>query len=710
MKTIILLALTLQLSAVALAQTVSSSVPPTAPQIADVRSGELHLKGYFWKPAGPGPFPAILFNRASPVGDFPNYLDPPEGISSLGPVVIENPAIHNIYVDGSWNNDNPAALSKENIDAATQGIVDSDYFSAASQYGVSPPSFSGSDEKGGDFPCGPLPITAGVTSAAMISTWLACELAQAAPEGPTLGGFDAPDDNALYMVYLPKGTTFAEHSCSGIHLWAITTTIDFVFPVFVPAPQTVAFAVIPADCAASQANPLDAISKAASHEMIEAATDRIVPGPLVPFSLGWIDRSQSPVDQLSTGEAADLCAQGGRQPTPPVRLINGILVATYWSNADQTCVPLGFAIGLDESGLPATVPHTATLNGKTVTLPFKDNLEVGSAVSFSYPNPVSDPNPAIRYVTSDPGQTLTISAPVSDVAVYTRQFFLTTSTAPSFLAGIDPSLTPSGWHDDGQVISLDTSTPIETGPGTRYRFDHWSGDVSALTTHTSVTMTSPKTTIANYVLQFLLTVQTNGLGTNLTHIFNSSGELGTANDTNPLVVWIDAVKTGTLTADANVNGAGGAQYFFQGFVPPPPTALTSPFTTTAVYKTMAQLIDDGLSSGGISGPGAQGVANALKQKFAAIQHDLGVPHYGPALGDLKAFINQVDAQCCVPSPGKKITSVLAKTLKLDALLVYHNALCTAAAIHEISPTQAADDYSYYSSLVSSLGGTVLPPC
>jgi carboxymethylenebutenolidase len=69
MKTIIMFAVALRLSAVALAQTVSPSVPSPAPQIIDVRSGELHLKGYFWKPAGPKPFPAILFNHGSGAED-----------------------------------------------------------------------------------------------------------------------------------------------------------------------------------------------------------------------------------------------------------------------------------------------------------------------------------------------------------------------------------------------------------------------------------------------------------------------------------------------------------------------------------------------------------------------------------------------------------------------------------------------------------------
>jgi carboxymethylenebutenolidase len=92
MKTIIVLALASQLSAVALAQTVSPSTPPAAPQIADVRSGELHLKGYFWKPAGPGPFPAILFNHGSGADD-PQHTagrTMAEAASDLAPIFLKH--------------------------------------------------------------------------------------------------------------------------------------------------------------------------------------------------------------------------------------------------------------------------------------------------------------------------------------------------------------------------------------------------------------------------------------------------------------------------------------------------------------------------------------------------------------------------------------------------------------------------------------------
>ena len=66
-------ALTGRNSTVILAQvsSLSSSQQPLAPapEIVDVPSGALHLKGYLWKPAGRGPFPAVLFNHGSGAED-----------------------------------------------------------------------------------------------------------------------------------------------------------------------------------------------------------------------------------------------------------------------------------------------------------------------------------------------------------------------------------------------------------------------------------------------------------------------------------------------------------------------------------------------------------------------------------------------------------------------------------------------------------------
>jgi len=51
----------LLLSLSALAQSPQSM----APQVVKFASGKLRLNGYLWKPAGTGPFPAVLFNHGS---------------------------------------------------------------------------------------------------------------------------------------------------------------------------------------------------------------------------------------------------------------------------------------------------------------------------------------------------------------------------------------------------------------------------------------------------------------------------------------------------------------------------------------------------------------------------------------------------------------------------------------------------------------------
>jgi carboxymethylenebutenolidase len=89
---VIALAVTLQLSSVALNQTGSSSSTSAAPQIVEVRSSELHLKGYFWKPVGPGPFPVILFNHGSGAED-PQHTagrTMAEAASDLAPIFLKH--------------------------------------------------------------------------------------------------------------------------------------------------------------------------------------------------------------------------------------------------------------------------------------------------------------------------------------------------------------------------------------------------------------------------------------------------------------------------------------------------------------------------------------------------------------------------------------------------------------------------------------------
>jgi hypothetical protein len=699
--------------------------------------------------------------------------------------VIHNPHIFNVYWADDWNSSNPPQFNTSAINNFTTALAGSNYFAAAAQYGVGSASFAGSHVASA---CG---SPGSSESFAAILAWITCEV-----QVPGTG-VPYPDDNSLYNVWLPHGTSVSEAgpNCSGFgayHFMSAALTIHVVLFVPVPDIQDYAFTVLPTDCANGSFDNLTAL---ASHEIIEASTD---PN----FGLGWIDLSTfdfHALDQIAKeGEAADICEPGaGAVPMPPVRLNNGVEVAPYWSNAAGACFPATHQVTLDQAGLPNTVPHTVSITGAAITgdtnshtfpVPFTMQVVDGGTFSFSYPSPVSDPNPGIRYVTADPGGSETLTADFSHTATYAQQDFLTVNTnagPPS-----PPSLTVSGWQPDGSTVSL-TTDPLLSTPPDRWRFDHWSGDVSAVTPATSIVMNGPKTATANYVLQHdltfdqagipgfpwtvtmdgtthsgpystwfdkgtshtfsyqspvpgtsgnqyvltgtsepsplsatstrtvigtyktqhLLTVNTTGLPSpNLATITNSGTSLGTANDSTPLAVWLDDGTVLNLDADANVNGANGIQYFNQGFLPVPPPTLLAPFATTVTYETVAQLIDDAIASGGISGPGAAGQAVAFKQQFAAVQADMAVHNYAQALLDLQSFISHAQAQCCQPTSGKKLSPATAKTFELDASLVYHNALCLARAATQITAATASADYTYYTTLVSSLGGSVLPPC
>lgn len=615
--------------------------------------------------------------------------------------VLEHPAIHNLYLSRTWDSDNPANLSSSAIDDFTRKLVSDGYFDSAGQYGVHSASFTGSD---GQARICPSPIVDGVTAFGTLIAWLVCETSASPIPFTTFTGIPGADDNTLYMVYLPVGAQVNDldlvKSCDSFaayHFNADTPSWDTFLDVPFVHNRDLVFAVIPAECAHRS---FDSLTALASHEIIEAATDPDI-------AKGWIDDSQEVIngDILSKGEAADICEPNeGDFPAPPVVMPDGLLVSPYWSNLAGTCVPIIRHINLDEMGLPTSVPHTATFDGQSVVLPFNASFGDGTTHTYSFASPVNDPNPGIRYITDGSTRTIDGSKDVHDVATYTTQFFLTVQAAPQAAAIQDTRLTLSAWEDSGSSVTVSTDSQIVLDANNRYVFDHWSGDASGTAPLTAILMDRPKTATATYVLQHLVTVNVSGLDTNGTTITNGATTLGTASASTPLVVYVNDGPL-ALDASANVNGPDGTQYFFQGFSPAAPTTLAAPFTTTAQYKTVAQLIADALANGGISGPGASGEANAFTQQFSAVQADMAGHRYAQALSDLQSFISHVQAQS-----GKKVTTSTAQTLQLDALLVYHSTLCLAASAGQITPATIAADYANYSVLVTRLGGTVLPPC
>jgi hypothetical protein len=150
----------------------------------------------------------------------------------------------------------------------------------------------------------------------------------------------APDGNTVYMFYFPSTTTitgFVGQSCQlygGYHFNQVYA--DGKTPIY--------YAVLP-DCAAGSPYELEALTVAASHELIEAVSD---PAPNTGWSLDtspYPDAGTTPIEfrndpwlSLGYGEIADNCAGTG------LTLDGGTVVQRIWSNSAATgghdpCVP-----------------------------------------------------------------------------------------------------------------------------------------------------------------------------------------------------------------------------------------------------------------------------------------------------------------------------------------------------------------------------------
>jgi hypothetical protein len=150
----------------------------------------------------------------------------------------------------------------------------------------------------------------------------------------------APDGNTVYMFYFPSTTTvtgFVGPSCqvySGYHFNQVY--VDGTTPIY--------YAVLP-DCAAGSPYELEAVTVAASHELVEATSD---PAPNTGWSLDtspYPDAGTTPIEfrndpwlSLGYGEIADNCE--GTEWT----LDGGTFVQRIWSNSAATgghdpCVP-----------------------------------------------------------------------------------------------------------------------------------------------------------------------------------------------------------------------------------------------------------------------------------------------------------------------------------------------------------------------------------
>jgi uncharacterized repeat protein (TIGR02543 family) len=128
----------------------------------------------------------------------------------------------------------------------------------------------------------------------------------------------------------------------------------------------------------------------------------------------------------------------------------------------------------------------------------------GEAVSVSAPAEVGvskDSRDVFRdwsgdYSGKDPQISVVMDAPKQIAAQYATQYRLTVFSTTGSPQG-------SGWYDAGSSASFSVTSPVSVEGfmgmlGGKYVFDHWSGDSTATSSSTSITMDGPRTVTAEW--------------------------------------------------------------------------------------------------------------------------------------------------------------------------------------------------------------------
>jgi hypothetical protein len=274
---------------------------------------------------------------------------PPNRLDANQSVVLSSPRVRNLYWDDSWNSRSAHdGFHRGSINHATEAMLTAGYLRPAAQYGVGTGTYRGSFSPSPL--CGPTRAPTSVHSAAIVA-WVTC-MATVPFTGVPHPTPRVPVSNDLYVVYLPARTSItSDIDIPGISLFGqsfgpfsfalnFSSCTDFhayhSFSISGNGPFP--FAVVPTRCFRNDSHPLKGITRVASHEIVEAATD---PVP----QAGRFDNSAT----FRFAEAGDICQKGGAAETPGKTLtgtaaVGGVpipvdvFVSSYWSNSAGACV------------------------------------------------------------------------------------------------------------------------------------------------------------------------------------------------------------------------------------------------------------------------------------------------------------------------------------------------------------------------------------
>jgi hypothetical protein len=170
-----------------------------------------------------------------------------------------------------------------------------------------------------------------------------------------------------------------------------------------------------------------------------------------------------------------------------------------------------------------------------------------------------------------------MTGPKTAIANWKTQFLLTVESSPANVSG----LSGFGWYDSGSEATFSAVAVLPATANTRLMFEHWSGDYSGQSTTGQLLMERPKTVKANFLAQFLLTVQYNpasiSSGYNESHAgwydVNSNVQLGPA----PSIVNLSSVERLSFVGWTNSNSTSSNPSYT--------VVMDQPLTITLSYKT-----------------------------------------------------------------------------------------------------------------------------
>jgi hypothetical protein len=253
-----------------------------------------------------------------------------------------------------------------------------------------------------------------------------------------------------------------------------------------------------------------------------------------------------------------------------------------------------YLVTLLQSGLASDADgNVVTVNGSGKVyggLPYSVWVDQGSLVSYSYENPVTCTTAGKQFaLTGVTGLSspITVNADINITGNYKTQYYLTVSSLFGTSGG-------QGWYDNGATSYATLNVGIvDLGNATRKVFTSWNGDASGANYAQSnpITMSGPKTAVANWKTQYAITFTHSGLDS------SASGTVVTVNGTPvsypqlPYAIWVDASSSVTYSY-GNVSSSTTDKRFAMTGVsgPSSPITITGPLTVTGNYLTQYQII------------------------------------------------------------------------------------------------------------------------